>query len=123
MTIKNLFFVLMGSLLIINCSSTGGDDLVGTDPTPNPDPDTTTKITYDANIKSIISNNCNSCHGNPPTNGAPTSYTTFSQVSGNVDGILSRINNASSPMPPQGLMPQSTRALIQQWKDEGLLEN
>ena len=70
-----------------------------------------------------MSGNCTSCHGSPTSNGAPTSYTTYNQVRNDVDKIISRINNASNPMPQNGLMPLATRQLIQQWKDDGLLEN
>tara|TARA_R110000868_G_scaffold99106_2_gene272914 strand:- start:1147 stop:1434 length:288 start_codon:yes stop_codon:yes gene_type:complete len=80
-------------------------------------------VTYDSDIKSIMSNNCTSCHGDPTTNSAPMSLTTFDQVKSNINNILSRINNASSPMPQAGLMTIENRNLIQQWKDDGLLEN
>ena len=118
MKFKHLIFVTITSLFIMNCSSSSGDDLSET-----PDPNPSTKITYDANIKSIISGNCTSCHGSPTSNGAPTSYTTYTQVKNAVNLIISRINNASNPMPQAGLMPQANRDLIQQWKDDGLLEN
>ena len=118
MTFKHLIFVTITSLFIMNCSSTSGDDLSET-----PDPNPSTKITYDADIKSIMSSNCTSCHGNPKTNGAPTSYTTYTQVKNGINSIISRVNNVSNPMPQAGLMPQANRDLIQQWKDDGLLEN
>ena len=118
MKFKHLIFATMTSLFLMNCSNSGGDDLSGT---PDPDPDT--KITYDANIKNILNNNCTNCHGSPTSNGAPTSYTTYTQVKNDINKIISRINNASSPMPQAGLMPQANRDLIQKWKDDGLLEN
>lgn len=106
------------SLFFFNCSNSSYDDLTeGTPGTP------TAKITYEANVKAIISSNCLSCHGSPTSNGAPTSYTTYTQVKNSIDIILSRINNTSSPMPQSGLMAQSLRDVIQKWKDDGLLEN
>ncbi|MFD2727308.1 hypothetical protein [Hyunsoonleella rubra] len=121
MKFKNLFASLAIMALIFNCSSNGGDDLNGPDPDPDPDP--MAKVTYNDDIKRIIDANCVRCHGNPPVNNAPFPLTTFTQVRDRVDRIISRTNNSSSPMPPSGLMAQNLRALIQQWKDDGLLEN
>ncbi len=121
MKFKTLIFATIPCLFLLNCSSSGGDDL---SETPNPDPDpTNNNVTYNGSIKAIIDNNCIRCHGSTPTSGAPTSYTTYTQVKNSVDGILNRINNTSSPMPPSGLMATGNRDLIQQWKDDGLLEN
>ncbi|WP_242119373.1 ADP-ribosylation factor GTPase-activating family protein [Aestuariivivens sediminicola] len=119
MNFKNFIFFFVSVLLAFACSSSSSDDLSNDpDPDPNPNP-----ITYDAHISTIMSSNCTSCHGNPPTQNAPFSLTTFNEVRTRVNSIISRINNTSNPMPPAGLMPQSTRELIQQWKDDGLLEN
>jgi uncharacterized membrane protein len=114
MTFKNSIYVFLIATLLLNCSSSD-------DPITNP----TGKITYNANIKSIINNNCTSCHGSPTTNGAPMSLTTYSLVKSAVEtrGLIDRINNTSNPMPQSGLMTQATRDLIQQWVNDGLLEN
>lgn len=119
MNFKNLIFAFAILALLFNCSSSSGDDL-NNDPDPDPDP---TAVTYNNTVQSIISGNCLNCHGSPTANGAPTSYTTFTQVKNGIDGIINRINNASNPMPQSGLMSQENRDLIQQWKDDGLLEN
>ena len=116
MKFKNLFTGLTILLLISNCSS-GGDDISN-----EPDPDPTT-ITYNNKVKAIINGNCGSCHGNPTNNGAPISYTNFTQVKNDINDIISRINSSSNPMPPTGLIAQSLRDDIQKWKDDGLLEN
>ena len=118
MNFKNLIYMLGTSFLIFACSS-GGDDPAS----PNPDPNPTAKITYNANVKSIIDGNCISCHGSPTSNGAPMSLTTYTQVKNNINAIITRINSSTNPMPQSGLMPQASRDLIQQWKDDGLLEN
>ncbi|AUP80820.1 hypothetical protein [Flavivirga eckloniae] len=120
MYLKRIIYTLTFSLLLFSCSSNNNDAL---NPDPDPDPDPNTKITYEGNVKNIINSNCVQCHASTPVNGAPFSLTTFTEVKNRVDGILSRINNASSPMPPSGLMPSNNRTLIQQWKDDGLLEN
>ena len=120
MKFKNLIYASAMSILLFNCSSDSNDDLEPKEEEMNPDP---TAITYNADIKSIINNNCNNCHGNPVDNGAPFSLTTYSQVKDRVDRIIARANSSSNPMPPSGQINSGLRATIQQWKDDGLLEN
>ncbi|MFI0428044.1 hypothetical protein [Mariniflexile sp. HMF6888] len=123
MNFKKLIYLPVISLLMVNCSSDSTDDL---SPNPDPNPDPTT-VTYNDHIKSIITNNCTSCHGSTPTNGAPMSLTTYSQVKSAVEtrGLITRINSTSNPMPPSPNSPLSNadKNLIQQWKDGGFLEN
>ncbi|MCF8272713.1 MAG: hypothetical protein K9I95_02675 [Flavobacteriaceae bacterium] len=120
MKFKNLTYAFAITLLLFNCS--GGDDDLSPNPDPDPDP---TSVTYNGTIKNIINNNCNSCHGSPTSNSAPMSLTTYSQVKSAVEtrGLISRINNTANPMPQSGLMSQTNRNLIQQWVDQGFLEN
>jgi cytochrome c peroxidase len=117
MSFKNLISFLVILVLFHSCSNSSSNDL-----TEDQDPGTTI-VTYDGSIKAIITSNCTSCHGSPTTNGAPVSFTTFTQVRNNVDIIITRINSAANPMPASGLLPIAPRDLIQKWKDDGLLEN
>ncbi|WNH07875.1 hypothetical protein [Thalassobellus suaedae] len=117
---KNLLYTFTTAIILFNCSNSSTEDL--SEPTQDPDP--TAIITYDTDIMTIINDNCIQCHGTPPTGGAPTSFTTYTQVKSSINSILTRINNSGSAvMPPTGQMPLATRELIQQWKDDGLLEN
>lgn len=122
MKYKNLILAFTTITFIVSCSNSSGDDL---SETPDPDPNPTTKITYNANIKSILSNNCTNCHGNPTTNGAPMSLITYTQVVNAIQnrGLINRINSTTNPMPQSGLMSKENRDLFQQWIDDGLLEN
>ena len=120
MKTKNLICALAMLIILFNCSSDSSDDLSGQ---PDPDPDPTTKVTYNADIASIINSNCTQCHGSTPSNNAPFSLTTYDEVKGKVDRIIVRTNSSSSPMPPAGQINSSLRDMIQQWKDDGLLEN
>jgi uncharacterized membrane protein len=119
-----LIYALALCLIFFNCSSDSNDDLQEEqeeqqeEMDPNPTP-----ITYNDDIRSIMTNNCTQCHGSTPTSGAPFSLTTYSQVSGRIDRIIARTNNASNPMPRAGLMSIELRDMIKQWKDDGLLEN
>lgn len=115
---KNIIYVLALFLLLFNCSNDSNDDLIEQEMDILP-----TTITYDGDIQSIINNNCTQCHGSTPTNGAPFSLTTYDNVKGRVDRIIARTNSASSPMPPAGQLNLGLRDMIQQWKDDGLLEN
>lgn len=118
MKTKNLIYLFALTIMIISCSSSSSDDLMEIEQESEP-----TAITYNSTIQPIISNNCNNCHGSPTRNGAPTSYTTYTQVRNDINDIISRINDVSNPMPTSGLMSQSLRDQIQQWLDEGLLED
>ncbi len=121
MDFKNLTYISVIFLLMVNCSSDSTDDLLS-DPTPTP-----TTVTYNDNIKSIMTNNCISCHGSSPTNGAPMPLTTYSQVKSAVEtrGLIARINSTSNPMPPSSSNPLSNadKSLISKWETDGLLEN
>ncbi|UKM64696.1 hypothetical protein GSB9_01253 [Flavobacteriaceae bacterium GSB9] len=123
MNFKYLIYGLALTLFAFNCSSSSEDDMTS-QPDPDPDPTPSEKVTYEADIKSIISNNCISCHGTTLTNNAPMSLTTYSQVSSYIDGILDRINRTGAgKMPVNGSLSTTEKNLIQQWKDDGLLEN
>lgn len=117
MNFKNLFSLLIITTLLFNCSSSSSND-----EETMLDPDST-GLTYNDDIKSIITGNCTQCHGSPTSQGAPVSFTTYNQVKADVDKIISRTNNTSNPMPPSGLMSSDLRATIEQWKTDGLLEN
>ncbi|GAA3584166.1 hypothetical protein [Snuella lapsa] len=122
MNFKNFISAFLFLPLLLNCSSSGDDT---TEPTPDPDPDPSEKVTYDADIKSIMTGNCTSCHGSTPTQNAPMSLVTYAQVKANVDKIITRVNSTSNPMPPSSsnALSASEKDLIDQWKADGLLEN
>ncbi|MDA9892427.1 hypothetical protein N9V60_04725 [Flavobacteriaceae bacterium] len=78
-------------------------------------------ITFSKHISSILSTNCNNCHG---PSGDQTNYTSFQNAKQNVDAILNRIQReegSSGFMPRNGnKLSDEDIALIQQWKDDGL---
>lgn len=112
--------------LFLNCSSSDNetDEIETTTPT-TPTTDPSESITYNSHIKSLMNDNCNSCHGNPRRSGAPISLTTYMLVKDAVQNknLVRWINDANNPMPVRGLMSQASRNLVQQWVDGGLLEN
>lgn len=115
MNFKNLIYLKITFILMINCSYSEGDDLI-----PVSD-DSQVTITYETNIKKLISMNCTPCHANPPEEGAPV-YSTYISVKKDIDEIINRTNDVAFPMPEDGLMSIKDRELIKKWKSDGLLE-
>ncbi|WGD34951.1 hypothetical protein [Olleya sp. YS] len=119
---KITLIITFVSLTIFSCSNNSEDDLIDTTPIPEGQ-----KVTYTADIKSIMDNNCTSCHSNPPVNGAPNSLMTFQDVSNQANTVLNRISLQSGEggAMPLGAprLPQASIDLFQQWIDDGLLEN
>ncbi len=117
-------FLLAVLALLASCSSNTLDDVVElVDEDPGPE-----LITYE-DVKQVFNNNCTQCHSNPPQNGAPMPLVSFINVENAVlnRGLLDRISRAegeSGLMPLGGpRLPQTTIDLINQWEDDGLLEN
>lgn len=81
-------------------------------------------ITYETHISTVMTSNCISCHGgsNPQGNLVLENY---NQVRNSAENgtLIQRINDVANPMPPAGLMPASTRALLDEWVQNGYLEN
>lgn len=119
---KKSFALLIAASFLMACSNDNPDTLMQEIPA------NTTKITYQQNVKSIIDNNCISCHGATPRNGTSLSLVTYNQVKNAIQnrGLLSRIslNNGNSSLMPQGgsRLPQATIDVVAKWEQDGLLE-
>jgi len=117
---KKIFLIIPICTIVLSCSNASEDDLTDTAPLPD-------TVTYVDNVKSIIDNNCISCHSNPPVNGAPMSLELYSEVK---DAVLNRDligritgTNSGSPMPLGGpMLPQNLIDVIIQWEADGLPE-
>lgn len=118
---KNLFPMLVFAGFLLSCSNDNLDTLMEDMPNEN-------AITYQQNVKSIIDNNCISCHAATPRNGAPMSLITYDQVKNAIQnrGLLNRIslNNGNSLLMPQGgpRLPQASIDIVAKWQQDGLLE-
>lgn len=111
--INLLFFVITASFTMASCSTSTIEEVVITDP-----------ITYNANVSTIISNNCLPCHGgtNPSAGLNLETYASVRNATEN-GNVLTRINSASNPMPLGGQMPPALIATIEEWANQGYLEN
>ena len=114
---KNLL-AFISILLLVSCSYNKGElPIPGDDETITPY--VGPLITYTSHVKSYIDNNCTSCHG---ASGG-VSLGTYAEVKSQADAgkILARAINGSGsgPMPPSGLMPQTTLDTLQFWLDQG----
>ena len=80
-------------------------------------------VTYQTHISAVISNSCISCHGgsNPQGNLLLETYTQVRNAAEN-GTLIQRINDAADPMPTSGLLPAQTRALFDEWVQNGYLE-
>ncbi len=118
----------LGLLLLISglmgCSSSDNSEGVPLDDPNNNGGANAMDLTYTSDIRPIIQANCLSCHGNPPTNNAPMSLTTYALVKSAVEtrGLVNRINSSVNPMPPDGRMPSVTRQMITDWVNQGFPE-
>ncbi len=121
---KNVLTVFVFAFLfLLSCSNDSESDLTGPQ-----NGNGNEFVTYNDDIKAVISNNCLSCHSSPPTNGAPFSITTYTQVknraeNGSLLAAISKQTGEAGAMPPTGRMPQATIDLVEQWIADGLLED
>lgn len=72
---------------------------------------------------------CASCHGAPPSGGAPNRLMTYDDLAGPSRSdpaqtvaqlSLARMKNAKSPMPPSGIAAAADTALLEKWIKDGM---
>lgn len=117
--------MLVIATVVLSCSSSdGGDDSPTpvTPPTTGGGGGTIDNPTYTANIKSIIDNNCVSCH-NPMGENPNVLLQTYDQVKAKAAEIKIRIEKpAGDPlvMPKGGKLSQANIDLINKWIANGM---
>lgn len=114
---KNSLLFFLSLFILISSCTTSEIPLEPTEPI-------TTTVSYNANVKVIIDNNCISCH----INSGVASFlplVNYNQVKTAAESgsLIARMNSIAAPMPQSGLLSTQTRAIIQKWKDDGFLEN
>lgn len=118
---KKIALLVFTIAILISCTNVSEDNLIEVIEPP-------TLVTYDADIKIIIDNNCLNCHIQPPINGASIPLLIYENVKNGVENnsLISRISgNGPGPLMPFGgpSLPQNLIDLIIQWEADGLLEN
>lgn len=115
-----IFPIVSVLFLLLACTNDSESDLI--------DNTVPASVTYTNFIKSIMDNNCVSCHGNTPSGGAPMSLTTYQNVKdavlnrGLIDRI-SRVQGTAGMMPLGGTrLPQSSINQIMDWKNTGFTQ-
>ncbi len=98
--LKTIIILILALVTISACKKTAG------------------KVTYNADIKSIIKQHCVSCHGIADSRGE---YRNYKTVKASIGIILFDINKGSMPY-QKGKLPQEQINLIHQWQTDGLLE-
>ena len=115
--LRQLLLIISFILVQHSCSNESTSDLI--------DGQNSEIVTYNQVVKGIMDNNCISCHGTTPTNGAPMSLTTYENVKDAVLNLglqdrISREQGASGLMPESGVrLPQVKINQISTWASQG----
>ncbi|MGM5469268.1 hypothetical protein ACS386_03240 [Flavobacteriaceae bacterium LMO-SS05] len=117
---KKIILISAMFLITLSCTNVNEDDLIDAEPLPD-------IVTYQADVKVIIDNNCLNCHGVPQTNGATIPLVSYANVKSAVENnnLIGRITGSGpgSLMPLGGpKMPQNLIDIIIQWNTDGLIE-
>ncbi|MDN4011875.1 MULTISPECIES: c-type cytochrome [Chryseobacterium] len=111
---KKFMYIISSAVVLTACESRTYEEI--SDNTP-----ITGVVTYNKDVKPIIDANCVSCHSP-----GPEDLRTYSQVKGDIDGIIDRISRANGDplkMPQGGSLSPAQINIITKWKADGLLEN
>jgi len=84
------------------------------------------KLTYEANLMTVIAGNCSPCHI-PAKGGKKKAYDTYASVKTDIDEIIRRIelnptDKGFMPFKKTARLSDSTITVFKQWKADGLLE-
>jgi len=112
---KKILYILSSAALFTACDSRTYEEI--SDNTP-----ITVPVKYNADVKTIVDNNCIGCH----SAGSFKPLTTYTDVKNNIDGIIDRItrpNGDPGKMPQGGSLSQTQINIFIKWKADGLAEN
>lgn len=119
MNTKKKFFLTVVTLIAVSCSNDSESDLTDYSLIEN--------VTYNATVRTIITENCITCHTQPPQGGAPMPLLTYNDVRNAVENLelIDRISSFDSGygMPFGGpRLPQSKIDQIEAWRDANFPE-
>ena len=108
-----LLISLLMTLSVVSCDSNTYDEIAGVVENP----------TYQANVKGIMEDKCNSCHN--PEYGQEPNLQTYDlvKVACENGSLLCKIEGScGSIMPTEGKMPKARIDIIQNWALQGYVE-
>ena len=115
---RNLYLIMLASILFTSCLTNveqpieeEGEDPVNVDPCES--------ITFSANVKSIIDNNCTQCHSS--SGGQFPNLDSYNGVSSNASSVLSEVE--SRRMPQGSSLSNDEISAIKCWVNNGALNN
>jgi hypothetical protein len=117
-------FYLLPMLFLLSCSENSPVDLIE----PTPKPVEGQKISYETQVKQIITTNCVSCHGQVSSVNSISLHNFISMKNAILNnGLISRINldpNITGEAMPQGgpKLSQTNIDLITKWQADGFAQ-
>ncbi len=80
-------------------------------------------VTYKSDVEAIMFNNCITCHGgSAPSDGLDLSTFQNTKLAAQQRNLIQRMNDATNPMPQQGVLSPQIRQIMDKWVTDGLLE-
>ena len=118
---KKIFYLCFFATLLNSCTR---EDSLSLSETKAP----LAQVTYMNSVKSIMDNNCVSCHAAVPRFGAPMSLVTYNDVKESVlnRGLVNRMQlpESNAQLMPQGgpKLPENITNSVIKWQTEGFIE-
>lgn len=112
LSIAAIIIIAIAGILTISCETTSVQEIQPVVENP----------TYNANIKPIFSAKCISCHSSNGENPALTNYAEVLDAVENGSVLCKIQNECGSVMPPSGKLPQVLIDMVNNWKDQGYVE-
>lgn len=117
--LKTNYLILGATLLLSQACSKAIIDEDGGNTGP-----ITEDVKYDPDVQNIMFNNCVTCHGgNAPSAGLLLNNYQDVKFSAENGKLIDRMNDATNPMPPSGLLPLETRKKLDKWASDGFPQN
>jgi cytochrome c5 len=112
--------LITGMALVLGCTQCSKAII---DENPTDLPPVNQPVHYQPEVQTIMFNNCITCHsGAAPSAGLRLDNYGDTRYATEYGKLIDRINNASNPMPPSGLLPAATRQLMDKWVVDGYPE-
>lgn len=113
------YLLIVFTFGLTSCETTSFSELAAAAADPTID-----VVTYENRAMEILNNACVECHNiNEQTAGVRLDAFEFAFLEANNGRMLSRMTDTTNPMPPSGNLPDTIIEEIENWIDNGILEN